>query len=64
LDTLFWQCRFPGKAPWRGTWDACTAVVTVEEVIAYDHVDEAVPMLARIASKRQAEYRALGYVVR
>ncbi len=34
------------------------------EVIAYDYVDEAVPMLARMPSKRQAGYLALGYVVR
>ncbi len=33
------------------------------EVIIYDYVDTAVPMLARMANKRLAGYRALGYDV-
>jgi hypothetical protein len=31
------------------------------EVIVYDHVDSGVPMLARMALKRQAGHRGLGY---
>jgi superfamily II DNA or RNA helicase len=33
------------------------------EVIVYDYVDHAVAMLARMAAKRQAGYKALGYRV-
>jgi len=33
------------------------------EVIVYDYVDSAVPVLARMAAKRATGYRALGYVV-
>jgi hypothetical protein len=35
-----------------------------DEVVVYDYVDGAVPVLARMAAKRQAGYRALGYVVK
>jgi superfamily II DNA or RNA helicase len=33
------------------------------QVIVYDYTDSAVPVLERMATKRQAGYRALGYVV-
>lgn len=33
------------------------------EVIVYDYVDSAVPVLARMAAKRATGYRALGYVL-
>ena len=33
------------------------------EVLVVDYVDEAVSVLARMAAKRRAEYRALGYVM-
>src|SRR6202453_3501679 len=33
------------------------------EVIVYDYVDRAVPVLARMAAKREKGYKALGYVV-
>jgi superfamily II DNA or RNA helicase len=33
------------------------------EVVVVDYVDEVVPMLARMAAKRRAGYRALGYTV-
>lgn len=33
------------------------------EVIVYDYVDSAVPLLARMAAKRATGYRALGYVL-
>jgi len=31
------------------------------EVLVVDYVDEAVPMLSRMAAKRRTGYRALGY---
>ena len=34
------------------------------EVIVYDYVDGRVPVLARMAAKRQVGYRALGYSIR
>ena len=33
------------------------------EVVVYDYVDSGVPMLARMALKRQSGYRSLGYEV-
>ena len=33
------------------------------EVLVVDYVDEAVPLLARMAAKRRAGYRALGYTI-
>jgi len=33
------------------------------EVIVYDYVDRAVPVLARMAAKREAGYKSLGYVI-
>jgi len=33
------------------------------EVIVYDYVDRAVPVLARMAAKRERGYKALGYVL-
>ena len=33
------------------------------EVIVYDYVDQAVPVLARMAAKREKGYKALGYVL-
>jgi superfamily II DNA or RNA helicase len=33
------------------------------EVIVYDYVDSAVPVLARMAAKRATGYRALGYIL-
>jgi hypothetical protein len=33
------------------------------EVIVYDYVDRAVPVLARMAAKREKGYKALGYVL-
>lgn len=35
-----------------------------KEVVVYDYVDAEVPVLARMASRRQAGYRALGYRLR
>jgi hypothetical protein len=33
------------------------------EAIVYDYTDFAIPVLARMAARRQAGYRALGYTV-
>jgi len=33
------------------------------DVLVMDYVDQMVPVLARMAAKRRAGYRALGYVV-
>jgi len=33
------------------------------EVVIYDYVDEDEPMLAKMAAKREAGYKALGYEV-
>ena len=33
------------------------------EVVVYDYVDPAVPVLTRMAAKRQAGYRSLGYAI-
>jgi len=35
-----------------------------QDVVVYDYIDAEVPVLARMAKKRQAGYRALGYRVR
>ncbi len=32
-------------------------------MLVYDYIDDAVPMLSRMAAKRQAGYRALGYSI-
>ena len=34
-----------------------------KDVLVVDHVDSSVPVLARMAAKRRAGYRALGYVM-
>jgi superfamily II DNA or RNA helicase len=33
------------------------------DVLVVDYVDDAVPVLARMAAKRRVGYRALGYVI-
>ena len=34
------------------------------DVLVFDYVDESVPVLARMAAKRRAGYRTLGYETR
>jgi superfamily II DNA or RNA helicase len=53
---------------WRGTLAQYAGRLhrlhaTKREVVIYDYVDENEPMLARMAAKREAGYRALGYEV-
>ena len=62
LDTLFLTMPIS----WRGTLAQYAGRLhrlhaAKREVVIYDYVDSSVPMLARMADKRQAGYRALGY---
>ena len=62
LDTLFLTMPIS----WRGTLAQYVGRLHREhqgktDVIVYDYVDPAVPMLARMAAKRRAGYRSLGY---
>jgi len=62
LDTLFLTMPIS----WKGTLAQYVGRLHREhhakrEVIVYDYVDSGVPMLMRMASKRQAGYRSLGY---
>ena len=64
LDTLFLTMPIS----WRGTLAQYVGRLHREhhakrEVIVYDYVDSGVPMLARMALKRQSGYRSLGYSV-
>jgi superfamily II DNA or RNA helicase len=65
LDTLFLTMPIS----WRGTLTQYVGRLhrdyqSKKEVIVYDYVDVAVPVLVRMAAKRQAGYKALGYVVK
>lgn len=65
LDTLF----IAMPISWKGTLAQYVGRLHREhagkqDVVVYDYVDADVPMLARMAKKRQAGYRALGYRVR
>jgi superfamily II DNA or RNA helicase len=65
LDTLFLTMPIS----WKGTLAQYVGRLHRDhqgksEVIVYDYADMAVPVLARMAAKRQTGYRALGYVVR
>ncbi|MEZ5852043.1 MAG: DEAD/DEAH box helicase family protein [Hyphomicrobiaceae bacterium] len=64
LDTLFLTMPIS----WKGTLAQYVGRLRREhhakrEVIVYDYVDSGVPMLARMAQKRQAGYRSLGYEI-
>lgn len=64
LDTLFLTMPIS----WRGTLAQYTGRLhrlhdAKRDVVIYDYVDAAEPMLARMAQKRQAGYQSLGYVV-
>jgi superfamily II DNA or RNA helicase len=64
LDTLFLTMPIS----WKGTLAQYVGRLHREhhakrEVIVYDYVDSGVPMLARMALKRQAGYRSLGYEI-
>jgi superfamily II DNA or RNA helicase len=62
LDTLFLTMPIS----WRGTLAQYVGRLhrdhhAKSEVIVYDYVDSGVPLLVRMALKRQAGYRSLGY---
>jgi superfamily II DNA or RNA helicase len=64
LDTLFLAMPIS----WKGTLAQYVGRLHrshegKSEVIVYDYADMAVPVLARMAARRQAGYRALGYVL-
>jgi superfamily II DNA or RNA helicase len=64
LDTLFLTMPIS----WKGTLAQYVGRLHRQhhgktEVLVVDYVDEAVPMLARMAAKRRAGYRALGYTI-
>jgi superfamily II DNA or RNA helicase len=64
LDTLFLTMPIS----WRGTLAQYVGRLHREhhakrEVIIYDYVDSCVPLLARMAHKRQSGYRSLGYEI-
>jgi superfamily II DNA or RNA helicase len=64
LDTLFLTMPIS----WRGTLAQYAGRLhrlhdAKRDVVIYDYVDAAEPMLAKMAQKRQAGYQSLGYVV-
>ena len=64
LDTLFLTMPIS----WKGTLAQYVGRLHREhhakrEVVVYDYLDSGVPMLARMALKRQSGYRSLGYEV-
>ena len=64
LDTLFLTMPIS----WKGTLAQYVGRLHRQhdgktEVLVFDYADEAVPVLARMAAKRRAGYRALGYRV-
>jgi len=63
-DTLFLTMPIS----WRGTLAQYVGRLHREhhakrEVIVYDYVDSCVPLLSRMALKRQSGYRSLGYEI-
>jgi superfamily II DNA or RNA helicase len=64
LDTLFLTMPIS----WKGTLAQYVGRLhrthhDKTDVVVYDYVDAAVPVLARMAARRQAGYKALGYVI-
>jgi superfamily II DNA or RNA helicase len=64
LDTLFLTMPIS----WKGTLAQYVGRLHRDhkgknEVIVYDYADLAIPVLARMAAKRQSGYRALGYLI-
>jgi hypothetical protein len=64
LDTLFLTMPIS----WKGTLAQYVGRLhrthhDKSNVVVYDYVDPLVPILARMATRRQAGYRALGYVI-
>jgi superfamily II DNA or RNA helicase len=64
LDTLFLTMPIS----WKGTLAQYVGRLHRQhggktEVVVVDYIDEAVPILARMAAKRRTGYRALGYTL-
>ena len=64
LDTLFLTVPIS----WKGTLAQYVGRLHREhegkgEVVVHDYLDAAVPVLTRMAAKRQVGYRSLGYVI-
>ena len=64
LDTLFLTMPIA----WKGACAVCRPGLHREhgrkkDVLVVDYVDQKVPVLARMAAKRRAGYRALGYMI-
>jgi len=64
LDTLFLTMPIS----WKGTLAQYVGRLHREhdgktDVLVVDYVDEAVPVLARMAAKRRTGYRTLGYII-
>ena len=64
LDTLFLTMPIA----WKGTLAQYVGRLHREhdgkgDVLVVDYVDQTVPVLARMAAKRRAGYRALGYMI-
>jgi len=64
LDTLFLVM----PVSWKGTLAQYVGRLHRDhdgkrEVVVHDYVDRAVPVLARMAAKREAGYKSLGYVI-
>ena len=64
LDTLFLTMPIS----WRGTLAQYAGRLHrlhlgKQEVIIYDYVDDTVPVLARMSTKRKKGYKSLGYLV-
>ncbi len=62
LDTLFLTMPIS----WRGTLAQYAGRLhrlhaSKQDVVIYDYVDENEPLLAKMATKREAGYRSLGY---
>lgn len=65
LDTLFLTMPIS----WRGTLAQYVGRLHRQydgktDVLVVDYVDEAIPLLTRMAAKRRAGYRALGYTIK
>ena len=60
----FSRCPYPGAEPSRSTaGNSHRLHAAKREVIIFDYVDGHEPMFAKMATRREAGYRALGYEV-
>ena len=57
------QSQRPSQVSWRGTLAQYAGKLHKREVVIYDYVDADEPLVAKMAGRREAGYRALGYDV-